>query len=327
MVFFAFRHSNASYGSLEHAERIMENVDKAHCVTDCARIFFINMDRSEARLAHMKRQAVIAGVWLNRIVGVIGSDVPGDLREQFLNADGSIASALSPGEVGCYASHLQAYRAVVERSLPFALVLEDDVDLPASLARIMGDIKAHLPADWDIVKLCNSAKRAVHTISVVSAEFDLVRFYRQPPLAGAYLISKGGAGKMLAVRTRVRPVDMEMRQPWHIGLDMYGVCPPPIRQRHDMESVINKLGARRKSGQANRDYGTFRYAVSKIGLSATLVCKLVEQTSFLGLNSIGKAWVKKLPRAPRDHGHSPQTIRGSGTSHGRNAHISESDRD
>ena len=262
-------------------------------------IFFLNLDRASDRLAFMQSQAAAAGVEIERVQGTLGTAVDTSVRSQFLNEDGSIASHLSAGEVGCYASHLKAYREVVDRDLPLALVLEDDVELPAGLAGILRETVAHLPAQWDVVKLCNSAERAVYTLSVLSNGSHLVRFYRQPPLAGAYLISNTGARKMLAARPRVRPVDIEFRQPWHIGLDMYGVCPRLIQQRHDIESEIGKLGRRGRSGPRDRAPArTFAYAVGKIGLMQTLVCRVVEWTALLGLRTIGNVWVGE-PTRPR----------------------------
>ena len=165
-------------------------------------IFFLNLDRASDRLAFMQSQAAAAGVEIERVQGTLGTAVDTSVRSQFLNEDGSIASHLSAGEVGCYASHLKAYREVVDRDLPLALVLEDDVELPAGLAGILRETVAHLPAQWDVVKLCNSAERAVYTLSALSNGSHLVRFYRQPPLAGAYLISNTGGARCLRQTAR-----------------------------------------------------------------------------------------------------------------------------
>ena len=93
-------------------------------------IFLINLDRSPDRLSFMQKQAERLSLVFERIRGVDGvRGLPDWLIPQFLSSDGAVASRMSNGEVGCYASHLVVFQEMVRRGLEAAIVLEDDVTL------------------------------------------------------------------------------------------------------------------------------------------------------------------------------------------------------
>jgi hypothetical protein len=68
----------------------------------------------------------------------------------------------------------------------------------------------------------------------------LIRYWHLPMLAGGYLISTTGAGKLLRAGIRRHGVDADLRRPWIFGLDHYGVHPAPIEQRHVLASIIGR---------------------------------------------------------------------------------------
>lgn len=99
----------------------------------------------------MTEQMEALSLTFHRIEAIPGTGMPTWLRPYFLNADGSIASDLRLGEVGCYASHLAVMLRVIQDGQP-ALVLEDDIeiepDFPSALAAL-----DKLPPNWDIIRL------------------------------------------------------------------------------------------------------------------------------------------------------------------------------
>lgn len=240
-------------------------------------IFLINLDIAQERLAFMQEQARRAGINLERVPGVAGAAVAERWRDQFLLPDGCIASPLNAGEVGCYASHLLVCSHIVERDLPLAVVLEDDVEVPEDFGQFIDAVPDLLPPAWDIIKLNNHPSRAVYSLGRVGPR-HLVRFYRQPPMTGGYLISNAGARKLLVPRPRNKPIDMEMRQPWNMDLDMFGICPRAVHQLQSMGSYIYQVGGHRlRRGSHFRDPArTFAYAVRTMGLLPTMACRLAE---------------------------------------------------
>ncbi len=81
--------------------------------------FLINLARSTDRLDFMKAQL---GDRFERLDAVLGVAVPDRFADQF-----SDPADMSPGEIGCYASHILFAEQIVVRGLPYALVMEDDV--------------------------------------------------------------------------------------------------------------------------------------------------------------------------------------------------------
>lgn len=196
-------------------------------------VFCINLDRSPARWTFMLRQFSDLRMTVERISGIDGATrVPEHLRSQFAEA------VLTSGEIGCYASHLIACEKIVYRSLPFAVVLEDDVTLDADFAAIAADAVKAAPEGWDYIHLSTAYKRAVVRISPVGCDHTLVRHTRLPVNTAAYIISQSGARKFLSPRPRVRPNDMDIRYGWLDDMDIYGVYPSIARQGNEFQSDI-----------------------------------------------------------------------------------------
>src|SRR5262245_10806925 len=94
------------------------------------KVFLINLDRSVDRLAHMQRQFDRLRMTVERLPAAEGLNIPAWMRSEFKGPH-----QLSPGEVGCYASHLMVAHKIVAEELSHAVVLEDDAilddDFPA----------------------------------------------------------------------------------------------------------------------------------------------------------------------------------------------------
>jgi glycosyl transferase family 25 len=60
---------------------------------------------------------------------------------------------LTPGAVGCYLSHVKAWRRIAESGNAYGIVFEDDAAIPATAWRHFTTHKARVPSDWDIILL------------------------------------------------------------------------------------------------------------------------------------------------------------------------------
>jgi glycosyl transferase family 25 len=210
--------------------------------------FLINLDSSPDRLAYMGQQAAGAGFEIERFSALRGSDI------RDAGVFGSAFDArLSNGEAGCYASHLCCHQMIIDRELPYGLVLEDDVQLDGDFAAVAQAAAEAAPQGWDYIHLSSNIKRAVQPIKRLDGvERDLIVYSRLPVNMAAYLISAQGAQKFLAPRPRVRPIDMDVRYGWLMDFNIYGVAPPPARQNESFDSDIWRGEGKRKSlpGQA-----------------------------------------------------------------------------
>ena len=145
---------------------------------------------------------------------------------------------LSPGEIGCYLSHVNSWETVIQRQLPYAIVLEDDVILSANLMNVVEEITA-LGMPFDAVRL--SALFPVRGIPVasLSGNMRLVLTTKPPSGAQGYLVSLDGA-KRLRARLGVpkQPIDVALDRYWKYGLCIPVLFPPVVEEDSLLESTI-----------------------------------------------------------------------------------------
>lgn len=209
-------------------------------------VVIINLDRDADRLAYVKRQLDGLGLPFERFAAVSGTDLPPNVRPFFSpSEDGS--GFLSKGEIGCYGSHLSVYQRIVSGEIPApALVLEDDVLLPANLKEIVAATLQKAPAGWDMIRLSSPAKRAFVAVAKVDDSHTLARYSISPGSNGAILISKSGARKFLKPVERSLPIDQDNKCVWAFDLNLYGVVPEPVHSNSLGTSSIDDLSSGRQ---------------------------------------------------------------------------------
>jgi glycosyl transferase family 25 len=212
-------------------------------------VYVINMPAAVARRQRMRAElkaATLEADWVDAVVGrelspaaLNGLYAPRLNRRQFYRP-------LTPGEVGCYASHLKVWQLMVQRGQACALVLEDDVALDPALPAVLAAL-ARRSGDWDMVKLVGRAQEAPVQRLPLCAGVELVRYRRVPSLTGAYALSLEGARKLTRQLPPFgRPVDVDLRHHWEFGLRMFGALPYPVRLNED--SLDSTIGGRQQPG-------------------------------------------------------------------------------
>jgi glycosyl transferase family 25 len=195
-------------------------------------VFVINLATAIDRLSYMSDQLVCE---FERIKAVSGSAVPERLAANF-----PVPTRLLPGEIGCYASHLIAAETIIARDLSYGVVLEDDVELASDFLDTVKAAVEGLGSDWDVVSLSGAKQRPHCRLFPLGGYRYLVRYLHFPKTTAAYMISQSGCRKLLAQRPRTRPVDVDIRYGWEMGINGYGVYPPPARQSGGFASSIPK---------------------------------------------------------------------------------------
>lgn len=107
-----------------------------------------------------------------------------------------IEGYLNKGQIGCWLSHVDAWKMIVDQSEPIALVLEDDamIELPKMYDDIL-DVMVRLPNKWDV---CYLGGRYADPEKAESINGNIMtssssRIWH----SHAYLITKNGASKLL----------------------------------------------------------------------------------------------------------------------------------
>lgn len=206
-------------------------------------IFLINLDDSIERLEHCREGLSKYSVPFERISGIYGKE----LTEKQINQHYSQAlneqvfhRPLSLGEIGCYLSHRKAWQTIVDRKIPYAIVLEDDFDLVGDLSKVVSEIEA-LPFDWELIKLAayNNRSRPIAYQQPLNPPFELV--VHNKPITGccAQAITYRGAKKLLEATAHFgRPVDTDIQHCWDTNVAVFSLMPFVIKQRTDLNSDI-----------------------------------------------------------------------------------------
>src|SRR6476660_9011430 len=119
--------------------------------------YVINLAANTRRMEHSARQLGAQAIAWRRIEGVDGwalsAGEVGRVYDRQRNARRA-KHALVPPEIGCYLSHIAAWRAVAEGDAGGGFIFEDDFAADAALARVMELLSADAGSGrWDMVKL------------------------------------------------------------------------------------------------------------------------------------------------------------------------------
>jgi len=102
------------------------------------RAFVINLDKDKERMKFMHNQLLRLGIAYERFPAINGRDyIASSAEYQEEIAIQKTGHALLPGELGCALSHKKIYELIVAQKIPYALILEDDVQLPNNFHAII----------------------------------------------------------------------------------------------------------------------------------------------------------------------------------------------
>lgn len=195
-------------------------------------VFFINLDKSTTRRAHIETELDGVGLDGARIPAVDGATIGiADPRIDAATFHRIHHARLRPGEIGCYLSHVAALEAFLLDGRRFGLILEDDAvlggDLTTSLRGLIEERQA-----WDIAKLY-----ATHIGGLVPPGRRLASGHLlysscfKHSSSAAYVVNRWSASVLLDHLLPMRlPYDHEFDRGWRTGLKMRLVLPFPVKR-------------------------------------------------------------------------------------------------
>ena len=147
---------------------------------------------------------------------------------------------LTPGHLGCYASHYLVWQRCFESGKP-VIVLEDDAMIYEQPFRRFLDLLPELPTEIDCVRLFESRSRNKQSLSVFERNgFTVAKFLRGHKSTTGYYLHPSAAKKFLDYgRCWAEPVDIEMDQFWDNGVECYGTVTPCVTNNPIFESAID----------------------------------------------------------------------------------------
>lgn len=194
-------------------------------------VFLINLDRSPDRLARCAPMLDQLGLTWERVPAVEGKALdPAHLAS--LNPHpaphGEWFRKLTPGELGCFLSHLRCWQLIEERGLDCALILEDDFNIHGACTaeRLRAFAASSMGAHaWDVLKLTRLRQGARH-VADLGDGLALKFGGKGPEDCTGYMVSRAGAAKLTPRREHLlRPVDFELKHHWERDLTVYSGSP------------------------------------------------------------------------------------------------------
>lgn len=191
------------------------------------RTYVISLKRTPDRRQSIERQLRQLGLPYEVIDAVDGKGLTFADRAQY-SAQAAVAAIgreLVPEEIGCALSHLAVYRRMLEAQAE-ALILEDDAVVGPDLLAVLGS-RQLFPSDWEIMLFSHSESRAVPWGKKwVTTKHQAVRFWSRVCLTSGYLLSLGGAEKLLRHAYPIRfPADVLTGWFRKTGISLYGIVP------------------------------------------------------------------------------------------------------
>lgn len=215
---------------------------------DGLQTWVINLDRAPDRLARISQQLQALDLPFTRLPAVDARCLTPAQAAAIDEAEYRRKHGKTPvaGELGCYLSHVEVMRSFMAGGARFALVLEDDALLHASLPAVLQGLVKHAER-WDMVKLS-----AVHSGTPV-AGIEVAPGHRLAVMlsrctgSSAYLLNRRAAGRYLqGLLPMSLPYDHVFDQGWRFGLKVRLVTPTPCGHDEQIASTIVAPAGSRK---------------------------------------------------------------------------------
>jgi len=169
------------------------------------RIIVINLDRRTDRLNHTQVQLKGYNWIRHSAVDAAGKSFDELCGEGWFGdgdwIDPILKTSITPGEIGCFASHYMVWQKIVADNEP-ALILEDDINLlkPLDFDNITDSV-----GDYDIVYLGYTELRPNDVTDINDKLIKPV----YPYLTSSYYLSVAGARKLIStgIRSKIIPAD------------------------------------------------------------------------------------------------------------------------
>ena len=212
--------------------------------------YVINLAQNDVRFANSAARLGKQGIPFERIDAVNGWALPESEIARVYDAEANRRRArhpLVPPEIGCYLSHIDAWRRIAKGPAEGGFVFEDDFHAADDLSEIM-TLLAKDRRDWDIVKLftLNPDPKCVARRALGSA-YEIVAPYRIPSCAIGYGLTRETAQRLANLAIPFcRPVDEDHKFFWESGLRVALVLPAPVTVG-DQRAVPGTIGAERQA--------------------------------------------------------------------------------
>jgi glycosyl transferase family 25 len=177
-------------------------------------IYYINLDSQPDRRKRIEWQLGQLGLAATRIAAITPQDIAPDLLARYCPGHGP--HTLSPPELACTLSHLEALRQIAGGEAPFGVVIEDDAILSQSLPDFLAAFEAaHL--DFGLIKLDSRPEDIVRILNRPAPVISGTRLAEVISVRVAttgYIAAKAAATQIVGSQgVLAQPIDLSLYHP------------------------------------------------------------------------------------------------------------------
>ncbi len=161
---------------------------------------------------------------------------------------------MSPGEVGCFASHRAMWQKCVDLGEPI-MIMEDDFQLLPGFAGAVEKVAENI-ADCGFIRL-QSETRARKQRVAERGEYTLWRYTRVPHSCMCNSMTPEVAQSLVAqTRAIYEPVDVFIKKYWEHGQPIYGLTPYTVTESalSQQTYILHREKVRKGIGRSTRRF-------------------------------------------------------------------------
>jgi glycosyl transferase family 25 len=158
-------------------------------------VFVISLERSTERRGRVEEQLNQTGIqwqFLNAVDGYALPSMPSSYKQSKVKR--LQGYELTPGEIGCFLSHIKAWELCVQNNAT-TLVFEDDFLVGENLEMVIEDLLS-IADQWSLVRL-SGIYETNHQILKNRPAYELVKNLAEPCGTAAYMIQPAAAKILL----------------------------------------------------------------------------------------------------------------------------------
>lgn len=190
-------------------------------------VFVISLERSTERRERVQREFKNFSLewdFLNAVDGFALQALPQSYDQSKVKR--LQGYELTPGEIGCYLSHMKAWEECVQQNKT-TLILEDDFVIDGDLNHVFESL-IQMDGKWSLVRLA-ALYDVEHRVIDRSQGIELLQNKGDPVGAAAYVIKPSAAAQLLKCSSAIyEPVDHYLEHYTKHGVGVLAVKPYPI---------------------------------------------------------------------------------------------------
>ena len=212
--------------------------------------YLINLKDNHVRLENSRRQFDGEGIAFHRIDAVNGWELSDEEISRVYDSEAAhrrYKYQLVKPEIGCYLSHIEAWRQIAESGADGGFVFEDDFNIVTKLKPVLEALTAS-SENWNMVKMFSIKEHPkIMRWKSLTQFHDLVVPFQVPTCLLAYGIRAETARNLVENSVPFfRPVDEDHKFYWEKNLRVSLVHPSPVSVG-DQQTETGTIGNARRA--------------------------------------------------------------------------------